>query len=113
MAQPWLLNVLVRVSPRSSPLWPQLTDAVTVRQAWKDAAGDLAQRRQMKRCYPQPELLARRLTNFGRVFEVPGVLIARLLKRLAQTTLPPVPLAAGAEVAEWAYRRRGILSWRE
>ncbi len=113
MAQPCLLDPLLRVSRRPSPLWPRLTDASTVRQAWEDAVGDLAQRRRMKRCYPQPDLLARRLTNFGRAFEVPEALIARLLKRLAQTTLPPVPLAAGAEVAEWAYRRRGILSWRE
>ena len=113
MAQPCLLDLLLRVSRRPSPLWPRLTDAPTVRQAWEDAIGDLPQRRRMKRCYPQPELLALRLTNFGRAFEVPDELIARLLKRLAQTKFPPVPPPREAEVAEWAYRRRGVLSWRE
>lgn len=53
MAHPCLLDLLLRVSRRPSPLWPRLTDAPTVRQAWE------------------------------------------------------------AEVAEWAYRRRGVLSWRE
>lgn len=113
MAQSCLLDLLLRVSRRPSPLWPRLTDAPTVRQAWEDAIGDPAQRRRMKRCYPQPELLALRLTNFGRAFEVPDELIARLLKRLTRTTLPPVPPALDAEVADWAYQRRGILSWRE
>ena len=113
MAQPCLLDLLVRVSCRRSPLWPRLTDGPTVRRAWEDAIGDLTQRRQMKRCYPQPELLAQRLTNFGRAFQVPDALIARLLNRLAQTKLSTVPPAPDAEVAEWVYRRRGILSWRE
>ncbi|MGH7341732.1 MAG: hypothetical protein ACREKH_14665 [Candidatus Rokuibacteriota bacterium] len=113
MAQPCLLDLLVRVSRRPSPLWARLTDVPTVRRAWEDAIGDLAQRRQMKRCYPRPELLSLRLTNFGRAFEVPDALIARLLKRLAQTKLPRMPPAPDAEVAEWAYRRRGLLSWRE
>ena len=110
MAQPCLLDLLVRVSRRPSPFWPRLTDALTVQQAWQDAIGDLVQRRRMKRCYPQPELLALRLTNFSRAFQVPDALIARLLKRLAQTKLSTVPPAPEAEVAEWAYRRRGILS---
>ena len=113
MAQPCPLDLLVRVSRRPSPRWARLTDAQTVRQAWKNAIGDLAQRRQMKRCYPQPEILALRLANFGRAFQVPDALIARLLNRLAQTKLPTVPPAPDAEVAEWVYRRRGILSWRE
>ena len=113
MAQPCLLDLLVRVSCRRSPLWSRLTDGPTVRRAWEDAIGDLTQRRQMKRCYPQPELLAHRLRNFGRAFEVPDALIARLLKRLAQTKLRPLPPASEADVAEWAYRRRGILSWRD
>lgn len=113
MAHPCLLDLLLRVSRRPSPLWPRLTDVVTVRQAWKDAVEHLAQRRRMKRCYPQPELLARRLTDFGRIFEVPDLLIARLLTQLEQTTLPTVPPAPEAEVAEWAYRRRRVLSWRE
>jgi len=65
MAKPCLLDLLVLVSRRPSPLWPRLTDAPTVRQAWADAIGDLAQRRQMKRCYPQPQLLALRLTSLG------------------------------------------------
>jgi len=110
MAQPCLLDLLVRISRRPSPLWARLTDAPTVRQAWENAIGDLAQRRQVKCCYPQPEILALRLANFGRAFQVPDALIARLLNRLAQTKLPKVPPAPAAEVAEWAYRRRGILS---
>ncbi len=113
MARPCLLDLLVRVSRRPSPLWPRLTDAATVGQAWKDAVGDRAHRRQMKRCYPQPELLAQRLTSFGRAFAVPDGLIARLLARLARTKLPPVPPVPEAELGEWAYRRRNVLSWRE
>jgi hypothetical protein len=108
-----LLDLLVHVSRRPSSFWPRLTDAPTVWRACEDAIGDPAQRRRMKRCYPQPELLAQRLTNFGRAFEIPDALIARLLKRLARTKLPPVPRAPTAEAAEWAYRRRSVLSWRE
>lgn len=111
-AQPSLLDLLLHVSRQPRPLWPRLTDATTVRRAWEDAIDDLAQRRRMKRCYPRPELLALRLTTFGRAFHVPDALIARLLKRLAKTRLPTVPPAPEAEVAEWAYRRRDVLSGR-
>ena len=109
MAPPNLLDLLVRVSSRPIARWARLTDAPTVQQAWKDAIGDVAEQRQMKRCYPHEELLAYRLTNFGRHFEVPDGLIADLLGQLAQTEVPTVPPAPEAEVAEWAYRRRDIL----
>jgi hypothetical protein len=96
-------------SRRPRALWPRLTDAPTVQRAWKDTIEDIAQLRQMKRCYPQEELLSLRLTNFGRHFEVPDALIADLLKQLAQAQVPAVPPAPELELAEWAYRRLGIL----
>ena len=113
MAQPCLLDLLLHVSRRPPSFWTRLTDAPTVRQAWEEAIGDLAERRRMQRCYPQAELLAQRLTNLGRAFEIPDALITRLLRRLARTKVRPVPPAAEAEMAEWAYRRRRILSWRD